>query len=292
MQTSKKISLKSNLRLIIVCLVIIVGGLFYWIYKSYLTNPDNVFYGMILNNLNTSSYVVVDEEQNPQSSITQQTLVESGSKDITISRETNNVIGSQDTIQTLSIGTPTTDYSSYQKIEVGKTSRVYNPIIGKWGVSSPEGVSSPGGQLYKSMVLTPFLFSSPSPNNTAKLMNFIKQNKVYSIKSSKLTSVNGKQAINYQIDIKLQPYSKLLDLYSGIIGYKNQLPTAQYSGNQVAQLEVTVATVSRQLIGLSYIGSSSIQIYESYGIHDQIKIPSKTIPLQTLKNEITALSKQ
>lgn len=290
MQSSKKISFNSYTRLIVICLVALVCILGYWIYRSYIINPQQVFNGMLLNNLNTNSYVVIDQSQGLQGSTIQQTVVDNGAQNIAMSRETN-IIGSGNMIQTLSVGTPATDYSSYQKIEVGKTSSHYLPIIGKWGTNSPEGPKGQGGQLYKSMVLTPFLFSSPSTSDTTKLMNFIRNNKVYSVVSSKLLSLNGTQALNLKININLKQYSKLLNLYSGMIGYTNRFSNVQYNGTQVVQIEATVATLSRQLEGLTYIGSSSVQVYESYGLKYPIKIPSKSIPLQLLKNEISALSK-
>ncbi len=291
MQTSKKSSFNPSLRLIITCLVIILGSLFYWFYKSYLTNPNNVFTGMILNNLNTRSYIVVDEQQNLNGSLLQETLVNSGSKNIVISKETSNISSSGYEIQTQSVGTPSTDYSTYQKINVGKSSQIYNKIIGVWGVSSPNGSQGQGGQLFKSTMLTPFLFASPSVSDTSQLMSFIEKNKIYTIKSSKTSTINGRQAISYKVDINMEQYAKLLNLYSAMIGYKNQVQNLQYTGNQVAGVEISVDTLSRQLIGLSYIGSSSVQIYEDYGVNTLVQLPAKTIPLQQLKDQLISLSK-
>lgn len=292
MQTSKKSIVKSNLRLIIIIIVLALGILVYWFYKSYYSNPKQVFYGMISNNLNTQSYVVTSEQAEIGGDLTEQTLVNSGSKNIVISREITNIDSSNSSIETLSIGTPSTDYSSYQKIGVGKSSPVYRKIIGIWGVNSPSGINGQGGQLYKSSVLSPFLFASPSVSDTHKLVSFIKQNKVYTIKTSKRGSVNDRPVINYEIGVNLKQYSKLLDLYAGLIGYKNTNQSISYSSNQTANLDISVDILSRQLVGLSYLGSNSIQIYQSYGIKSPIKLPSKTVSLQSLKNTITALSKQ
>ena len=76
-----------------------------------------------------------------------------------------------------------------------------------------------------------------------------------------------------------------------MIGYKNQVQNLQYTGNQVAGVEISVDTLSRQLIGLSYIGSSSVQIYEDYGVNSLVQLPEKTIPLQQLKDQLISLSK-
>ena len=291
MQISKKVVFNNNLRLVVIGLILILGILFYWFYKSYLTNPEMVFYGMISNNLNTRNYVIVNNQEELGGNLIQETLVNSGAKNVVSSIETTNIISSKALIQTLSVGTPNTDYSTYQKIDVGKTSSVYKPIIGVWGVNSPNGSNGQGGQLYKSTILSPFLFSSPSIRQTSTLMNFIRANKVYTIQSSRFTTVDGRQAINYQISINTKQYTKLLGLYLSIIGYKNQKQAIEYNGTQTVELDVSVDIFSRQLIALSYVGSSSVEVYESYGINSSVKLPPKAIPLQVLKDQIVSLSK-
>jgi len=221
MQTSKKSVLASNLRLVIVLVVIIVGGLLYFLYRTVYSNPTSVFYGMVSNDLNTKNYVVISSEQELSGNLLVATQVNSGPKNVIMSQETTKLANSGDIIGTLSIGTPNTDYSSYQKIEVGKSSAKYTKLLNEWGQNSPSGVNGQGGQLYKSSVFTAFLFASPSVRDTNSLMNFIKQNKVYTIKSSKHTKSGDRQVINYQIGVNLKQYSKLLAMYSSIIGYRD-----------------------------------------------------------------------
>lgn len=291
MQTSKKSIFTANLRLTIVLVVAIIAGLLYFLYRSYYSNPNSVFYGMISNNLNTQSYVDISDQEQISGNLLTETEVNAGSKNVVISRETTKTTGSGGyTIQTLSIGTPNTDYSSYQKIDVGKSSPEYNALLGVWGVNNPNGAYGQGGQLYESSVFSPFLFSSPSIKDTNNIMNFIKENKVYVIKSSKTVKSGDRQVINYGIGVNLKQYSSLLDIYSAMIGYKHNI-TAPYSGDQVADLNISVDVLSRRLIGLSYVGSDSLQAYESYGINSPIKLPTKTVALQELKDQISSISK-
>jgi hypothetical protein len=290
MQTSKKSILASNIRLTIVLVVIIVGGLVYFLYRSAYSSPTSVFYGMVSNNLNTQNYVVVGDEQELTGNVLVETQVNSGSKNVIMSQETTKLSNSSDIIGTLSIGTPSTDYSTYQKIDVGKSSAKYTKLLGEWGQNSPSGINGQGGQLYKSTVFTVLLFASPSVKDTTSLMNFIKQNKIYTIKSSRHTKSGDRQVINYEIAVNLKQYSKLLAMYSSMIGYRNKSETVSYNGNQTADLEISIDVLSRKLIGLSYTGSDSLQIYQSYGLNSPIKLPTKTIALQDLKAQISSLS--
>ena len=290
MQTSKKSVLASNLRLTIVLVVIIVGGLLYFLYRSVYSSSTSVFYGMVSNDLNTKNYVVLSAEQELTGDLLVATQVNSGPKNVVMSQETTKLTNSKDIIGTLSIGTPNTDYSSYQTIEVGKSSTKYEKLLNQWGINSPSGVNGQGGQLYKSSVFTAFLFASPSISDTNSLMNFIKQNKVYTIKTSKDTKSGDRQVINYEIGVNLKQYSKLLAMYSTMIGYRSHSETAAYSGDQTADLEISVDVLSRRLIGLSYAGSDSLQVYQSYGLNSPVKLPTKTIALQDLKTEISSLS--
>src|SRR5665213_2671999 len=146
MQTSKKSVFTANLRLTIVLVVVIVGGLFYFLYRSYYSNPISVFYGMVSNDLNTQNYVVISDQAQIDGNLLTVTAVNAGPKNVVISRETTNITGSRGyTIQTLSIGNPSTDYSSYQKIDVGKSSAQYDKLLGVWGENSPNGVNGHGG---------------------------------------------------------------------------------------------------------------------------------------------------
>ncbi|HEY5268214.1 MAG TPA: hypothetical protein VII94_03705, partial [Candidatus Saccharimonadales bacterium] len=117
MQISKKAVFNSNLRLVVIGFILILGILFYWFYKSYLTNPNIVFYGMISNNLNTKNYEVINDQVELGGNLIQETLVNSGIKNIVSSIETTNITSSKAVIQTLGVGTPSTDYSTYQKID-------------------------------------------------------------------------------------------------------------------------------------------------------------------------------
>ncbi len=292
MQIPKKSVIRNNLRLIISLLIIVLGILGYWFYEAYLINPNVVFYDMISNNLNTRSYVVTNYQQGSGGSLIERTLVSTGSTNRVMSLETTNIASSKATITTLSIGTPSTDYSTYKKIDIGASSAVYNQILGVWGVNSANGVNGQGGQLFKSIMLAPFIFSSPSMTQTNELVSYIKQNHVYLIKSSKIGKLNGRPVMNYEITINLNSYAKLMNLFLNKIGYRNQGKGIQYSGNSTANLEISVDILSRQLVALSYLGSNSIQVYGSYGINSPIKLPTKTIPLQQLKNLISSLSKQ
>ena len=289
MQTSKKTFIRSNLRLIAVFIVLILIGLCFWFYKAYYSNPNTVFFGMLSNNLNTKNYEVVSNQVSLTEDIITTTQVKTGFKNIVISTETTKITNSKYTIKTASIGTPSTDYSSYQQISFGKSSSKYMSLIGIWGENSPGGINGQGGQLYKSSIFSTFLFASPSISDTSKLLNFIKLHKVYAIKISKHSNLNGRPIINYQIAFNLGQYAKLLDLYSSLIGYKNKETSVSYSGNQSASLNISVDVLSRDLIGLSYVGSNSAQVYESYGINSNIKLPLKTISLQQLKKDVSSI---
>ncbi|HUY53327.1 MAG TPA: hypothetical protein VMV24_02005 [Candidatus Dormibacteraeota bacterium] len=291
MQIPKKSAIRNNLRLIVSSLIIILGILGYWFYKSYLLNPNVIFYGMIVNNLNTRNYTVTNYQQGLSGSLIDQTLVNTGASNIVTSLETTNISSSKTTITTLSVGIPSTDYLMYKKIDIGTSNVTYNRVLGVWGARSVNGVKGQGGQLYKSIMLAPFLFASPSVIQTNELISFIKHNHVYMIKSSKIGKLNGRPVMDYAVIVNLKQFARLWDLYLYKIGYRNQGKGIQYNGNSTANLEISVDILSRQLIALSYLGSNSIQIYGSYGINSFIKLPTKTIPLQELKDLTSSLSK-
>jgi hypothetical protein len=74
-----------------------------------------------------------------------------------------------------------------------------------------------------------------------------------------------------------------------MVGYKGS-SKASYSAGSVAKLKIAVDEWSRDLVSLNYVGAYSLLSYSSYGINPKITIPSKTIPINQLKNEIINLS--
>jgi hypothetical protein len=280
----------NNRRTLIVVIVIIIGLAGAWLNHSVISNPNVVFWGMIGNNLDTSNYVSINYQVQLSGSIIQRTQASYGASNKIASIELVNS-GTNDHIETLSLGTPTTDYSSYVAIKTNQKGILgkplnYSKIIDVWGKNSP----TTGGQLFTATTLSPFLFASPSQRETNTLVSFIKINKVYTIKKSTKTTYHGRPAISYTILINIKQYSKLLNLYAHAVGIKSVGQEYSYSTNDSVQVNILVDNLSRDLISLSYPGTSSLLTYGSYGIRSNITLPNKSISLNTLKQEIINIS--
>ncbi|HUC95352.1 MAG TPA: hypothetical protein VMR76_00145 [Candidatus Saccharimonadia bacterium] len=280
-------------RLIATILLILFILFGYHLYESNYGNPKTVFYGMLLNNLSTSSFGETVVSPQPNGYTAQYSQINTGSQNIVMSKEVQDEVVSAkpNRIVTLSIGTPSTDYSSYLSVQTSqKISSSYKKIIGIWGRNSPNGMSGQGGQLFQASLLNPFLFASGSTRLTNRLMDFIRVNKVYTILLQKRATYKSRPVISYKLGINLKQFSKLLNMYSEGIGYKNSATTTNYSNNASTEVNAMVDVLSKDLISINFVGSSVTQWYSSYGIRQSINIPSHWIPLQQLKNKIITLA--
>jgi hypothetical protein len=274
-------------------LLIFLGGLWCW-YQYVHRNTYNVFWDSIDNNLDIYGVTrTVDQEANG-SSVQQKLQVSLGQDNIarsitTIKQPTQ---GGETTVITETIGTPGDNFTRYTDIKSPApvdTSKVRN-------VWSREKLAAGAGQ--NQSVFAEGLFSSiPFANLTQpqrqELVTFMKDQKVYEVdyRGAKTVERAGKQGFEYTVQVNLQAYIETLKKIDTMMGLKQleSVDPAQYAGAEPAQLVIVNSIDGRQLLEVTYAGTSRKETYSSYGARIIINIPDAKIQRAELEQQIQSI---
>ncbi|MEI6237267.1 MAG: hypothetical protein WCP03_01540 [Candidatus Saccharibacteria bacterium] len=208
----------------IVVIAIIGLGKLMWLDQIYL-KPQNVFWGMINQNLQTGSITkTVVQKNNDLQSIQQVTSIQYKSEIyartvVTIQDKTK---GNESLIITDTYGTPTQDFLKYKTIKSAGNNTPKN-VEGVWSVNTAS--SQQQVQILSDAILSsPLIFGYLNSNKRTDLINQMHFNSVFNIDYSavnKNDKVDGKKAYSYKLTIDLAKYMSVYRNYLSMIGQGN-----------------------------------------------------------------------
>jgi hypothetical protein len=296
-EESISIDKKAAIRwLLILVIAAIVGGGWLWWNKVY-TSSDNVFWGMMSDNLSTESITRHINQTAAGQTTDQYIQVQLGS--VTAARNivtiSQNSGSNKAVVKSETIGTPTNDYSRYVSIKTDQKNAQGKPlntaqIIGLWG-KTPDAKNGqrPSVQYLQQSLLGLVPFANLASGPRTSLIRLIRDSNVYTIDSTPAKS--AKQAKRpvfiYSVSINPKAYISMLQQFVKDIGLGDiGLDPSQYNGSQPLKAEFTVDKVSRQLVKVAYPGSGESQTYSAQGLEQPITVPTQTIPISELQTKV------
>lgn len=283
----------TNTPTVLVIIGIILFAIFGELWWSRIYNsPRRVFEGMLRNNLSTLSVTRTStssaqkgferiEQLNFSPPIATRTYI----KLVQPSQS------GQATVETETIGTQSSDYSKYLKINVGdKASNppAYKAIEGLWGRSS----LSDGEPQYLSQAMQGLVpFANLSAADRTRVVNLINSKGVYKVNyaSTKPKKINGKSAIDFSVSVNPAKYIEMLKEIGKSVGLNGfaTLDAEQYKDQPNVNISIVVDKLSRQVIEVDY--GQQKEAYSAYGINRAVELPEKTIPFSDLQQKIQAV---
>lgn len=279
--------------LILSAIVILVVAVWFWWCNVY-EGQQSVFWGMINNNLATSSIGRHVVQQNQGQTLEQDIQLYFGGINgshsfITLSQDNN---GAKTTVKSETIGTPTADYSRYTSIKTAQRNsknQVVNTsgLINIWAKTGQLAGAPNTGQYFNQAIFTIVPYGNFDAGTRQQLVKFIRDNKVYSLTTVKNTKVNGKAAYIYTVNVRAAAYIATMAEYVKALGLGDLgLDAEQYQNSPALQVQFTVAKTSRQLLAINYPASQQEETFYSQGLEGYLPVPSKTIPLSELQTRI------
>jgi len=282
--------------LIGIVIVILIAAYLKYVYF----NPTNVFKRMINNTLQTSSYTktisTIANYQKSQQIVT----VETGSTNRVLDSQTLSLpYSNKSAISILSIGTPSTDYSKYTRINTGaknSSGHVINftPAVGLWGANVVGIGSTSNGVLFNNSVLDIVPIANVSEEQKQILTKYLNSNKVYDFSNKvKSQSINGRPKLTYDVKINLTNLTSYLHLFAKAVGIKlpsDKSEVANIPTTGTAELQFVVDQISSQLYAIKFPNTPESYIYSSFGVQPRIDTPKKFISLNKLEQYIQSLS--
>lgn len=272
----------------------VVAGLgVLWYFQIY-TEPKNIFWGMVSNNLSTSSVSKVSEQESGSyvsSEVIQVTyrpqLAVQNLRDIT-----DNTQQSPTRVKLEAIGTPETDYQRYLLINRKNASGKkldYSRVYDKWLKSEGETSGLVNNQLFG-----PVLFGHLPQPVKESVMTDLK--KAYEVNYGNVKKVNldGRRTYVFDVEVGLSHYASAAQKYARALGLAvaEQIDPSSYSKDNKTKITVYVDALSRQVRRVGFQSTNSLENYTAYGIIKPLKPPAKTVTSEEFQKAINAVSEQ
>lgn len=287
------------LLLVIAGIFVLLGGWLMWRHFIF-ADPSNTFWGMVDASLQTegvTKYVSQGDDAGYGEQYLQLELgATNAARSLTTLVETDTS-GQGSKVVTETIGTPEANYVQYRQIESTATlpsgeSPDFAKVLNIWG---KEDLASSGlGQgVFSEAILGVVPFGRLTPAQRAELIQFMKDNQVYSVDYKNATRIEheGKAAYQYQVQIKPDAYIAMLKKFDAMMGLNqlNGLDETRYQLSAPIELQMTVAIDARQLSEVSYIQAGRVETFTGYGANANIQIPTEYITRQELEQQLSKL---
>lgn len=271
-------------------------GVLWWDHHT--TDPERVFWGTVNQGLKTSAVTVEATQGGNGQSLHQTVQYAMNGQSATHVVATLNQGGT--TIMDEMIGAPDADYTRYtgiktdQKAASGKAMN-FSKIINVWAKTPHSGDAGDmlpqailGTNLPLGGVAVPL--ASVQPADRTKLINQMKQDKVYTVsfKDVQRTHKDGRLLYTYKVTTNPQAYATMMKMFGTIAGVHtlDTLKPEQYAGQPAFVLNMTIDARAHQLVSASSEDGSVKQTYSGYDIPVVIKLPTNTISSTELQKRL------
>ena len=291
---------KTILVIVLAAVVILAGSGYLW-WKNVAMSPNNVFWGMIDNNLSTASITRHIVQTSSDKSIDQYIREQFGSVNATQGNVALSQIDStgKSIINSQTIGTPTNDYSRYvgittpKKTAKGQTLNT-SSVLGIWGKSSDvKAGQTPNAQYFQQSVLTLVPYGNFTLAQRQNLVEQIHNKNVYEFTASdvKSSTVNGRPAYVYSVNINPSAYIELMLVYAKELGLGDiGLDPANYADSPALNTEITVDKMSKQVLQVSYPSTGQAEKVVDQNLEQPISVPENTIPIAELQDRVNKIT--
>jgi hypothetical protein len=183
------------------------------------------------------------------------------------------------------VGTPTTDYISYNSIQTDQKNAQgkplnYSNVLGVWAKSE----ATPGktdGQLYLQAVLGVVPFGNLPAQQRKALISLMHSSKVYDTDMNDVTQALKDKRPNYTyiVRVNAESYIAMLKQYSKYVGLNNLDSTnpSDFRTTSPLAFRISIDVWSRQITSVAYADGREDR-YEGFGV----SLPTATIPKQSV----------
>jgi hypothetical protein len=285
---------------VVVLLAVILFGISGWLWWHFLrSNPENIFWGMMDNNLRTQSVTKQSSEGDKSQRTIQSSRAFTSPDQIVkgVTKITQQSDSGSIKVLTETVGTPHADFVRYLTIESteknasGKTPDFSN-VKNVWGKAAAVNPKSTTGQLYSQAVLGVVPFGSLNLAQRQQLLQFMKDKKVYvtDFNSVDRFKNGGRSYYEYQVSVSPMAYIQMLQMYAKMAGLNqlNDINAEDYKDSSALKFKLQVDVFSKQLVGIKPLGGAPrTEAYGGYGIISRkVALPTQTITLDELQTRL------
>lgn len=270
---------------------LLIAGAVTWFNKVY-ADPENVFWGMVENNLATSGVskeVIQNDAQNNSREVSQ--LSWNPEPRVRTSRQLSFTQGDATTRVVLeAIITPKDQYQRYAQIDRPGPDKDYSNIYNLWLKNGGDDERN-DPSAFNNAVYGVMLFGNFGRSDRQDIVADL--HKAYKVDFSKIQKQiqDGRRIYSYEVTVNLRQYAKAAQAYAKRQG----LPAAgllnpdNYRATDEIKATFVVDVLSRQVKQVKY-QSSVAENYSGYGIPAELKLPARTVKSDELQKAIQTLA--
>jgi len=291
MATARKQVPMDNQRLLTVWLfvlagLIFAGGLWGW-YQYVHRSAYGVFWDAIDNNLRLTGVTRTVTQDTNGGDVQQKLQLSLGAENVARGLTTIKQPGT--VVITETLGTPTDNYARYLDIQADSKPN----LSGVKDVWSREALVKGAGQnqsVFAEGLFSSFPISNLRQSQRQELVQLMRQKKVYEVdyRGAKVVERAGKKGYEYTVTVNIQGYIETLKKIDQMMGL-DQLTAvniAAYEGAEPARLVVVNSIDGRQVLEVTYTGTTRKEVYSSYGARVDVQIPETNLLRSELEQKI------
>lgn len=276
--------------IVIVGLIILLSSTWAW-YSFVYTSAERVFWGMMDSSLQTRGVTRYIKQSSEAGSTEQYLQLELGANNVAKSLTTieqKNAEGGLTRVVTESIGTSDANYSRYNEISTPEQVD-FGATLDTWGREDATSQSETQSILSEA-VFGVVPFARLGANQRSEIMQFVRDNNIYKTDfgTAQKTTVDGKTAYSYKVEIDTVKYIELLKLVDKMMGL-NQLQLIDpnsYANSPTIPLEISVGVDSRQLLRTRYDAIEREEHFNGYGVQPGFEVPQNVVSRQELETQL------
>lgn len=281
--------------------LLLIGSGYFWLEKVH-GNSNNVFWGMVDNNLKNFGQTQKSAQQDPQRNLSQEQSVQLQLGSQAVAAGETKILQNANTpeqvnVDTQTIGTPSTNYVRYTNLVIsqplpdGKKPDFSN-LENVWAQEpNTDGSKSALIQaMFGSLGRMPVGYLQQSQRQ--ELVSTMQDNSVYKInpKTVKKEYRGIRPVYTYDIDVNVQQYVFMLKKFDSMSGL-NQItavdPT-QFPADEKVRLQVVVDIISRNLLSVTYMANKQTENFSGFGAYAPIKLPAQAVSVEELERQLQA----
>lgn len=276
--------------------LIYIGGAWAW-YQYVHRSSYSVFWDTVDNNFRIIGVTREVQQTNSGAEINQKVQVSLGAENLargitTIKQPAEN--GRSTTIVTETLGTPTSNYARYIDLQVAADSQPnISAIKDVWSRELLVTGADQNQSVFAEGLFSSVPFANLSQPQRQELVQFMKDNDVYTVdyRGAGVVERAGKQGYEYKVAVNLKGYIqtlKKIDEMMGLGQLKDVNPD-QYEGVEPAEITIVNSIDGRQLLEVTYNGTTRREKYTSYGARINVDLPQTDLLRSELEERVRSI---
>lgn len=280
----------------IVAAVVALATLASWAYYAQ-TDADRVFWGAVDNNLKTTAFTRIVQQEGGGQKASQVTQTFLSPRQMVHAQSTlEQGMGEGTSVVTEYIGTPATDYARFNSITTSQKGADgkdldFSNVLNVWGEASPASADMTTGQLYNQSIMSILPFGALSADARKALVSQMKSTNVYSYKLvQQQKGFLGRPIYVYEVKQNAEAYIGMYKAYAQSVGLTqfDTLNPSDYAQSDPVSVRITIDGLSRHITSIEYTGQDArTERISAYGLTvRQPEVPANTISIEELQTRL------